>query len=131
MQKFLIKCFKILFKTVVKLDKKNPNTPNTVAIKYPGSHNSISLTDMLHNGKRCTTSKIQDLIGGEGIAEDYLYEITIQAITEAGMSVKYICPKCKETLVDDESELESIGGLGYWCKSCLEEQGLKTGDVPE
>ena len=51
---------------------------------------------------------------------DEVYEILEKAIVDTKVPVKYICTKCKTTLVDSEDELISYGGLGNWCQECVD-----------
>lgn len=81
---------------------------------------------------RCTSSKsiyvkkdnewadILDLIDCPGPLFDEIYTIIEEAIEKTGVPVKYRCSKCKETLVDDINELTPFGGLGHWCKDCID-----------
>lgn len=110
-------CFKLMDKCYCRMFKQINKSEKCNYIIREGS--SIYITVF---NKKDNTTKLRDIteeIGSGPLADEFL-DLIEKNIVKTGVKIKYRCTKCKTTLVDNEEELEAYGGLGCWCKNCIE-----------
>ena len=111
--KILFRITKKLLHSMLKSQKKKPGY---IVRQSKGVYLYLHDAETKANKWTDITEKL-----GSGPVADEIYSMLEEAIINTKVPVKYRCTKCQTTLVDNESELISFGGLGNWCHSCIDE----------